>query len=432
MTDRPTNDGGDRPEVAEEVHKASIPLNTCDPHAPLNDLEPIREVFADATVVGMGEHSHGTRDVFQFKHRLFRFLVEELDYRLFAIEASFAATLSINEYIVEGTGSAREVVYSDNIHKIWHCDSVIELVEWAREFNKGRDYGDKIRFFGIDIQPQEPMIAEVESYLERVDPDLLATHEKELAYLQISPASGSAEDESELHRYVDTIQTVVSTLEKTLASNKAKYLEYASQSAYQRIAIQLELLSKLGKMGEAHLAGDLDTVMKLRGEGMANTVSWIRETAPTDRIAIWAHNAHIKRGEYLFPAYDPEDVPALGEHLTRASDIDYVPVGFSVAHGEARVIFREDQEFGVVNSPDPPSGSMPAVLSASFDELRLVFFEELSDSGPAAEWCQGEPQRHYITGHYEDGPIDYVRSDPRSDFDIIVFVPEGVAARDTT
>jgi erythromycin esterase len=58
------------------------------------------------TFLGWGEASHGTREFFQFKHRLFRYLVEEHDIRMLGLETNFAALLDVNGYVMRGEGTA--------------------------------------------------------------------------------------------------------------------------------------------------------------------------------------------------------------------------------------------------------------------------------------------------------------------------------------
>ena len=46
----------------------------------------------------------GTREFFRMKHRIFRYLVEEMDFKTFAIEASWPEANRINHYLQTGEG----------------------------------------------------------------------------------------------------------------------------------------------------------------------------------------------------------------------------------------------------------------------------------------------------------------------------------------
>ena len=48
--------------------------------APQADLEPFRQIIGNARVVAVGEGFHGTAEGLAFRNRLFRYLVEHLDF----------------------------------------------------------------------------------------------------------------------------------------------------------------------------------------------------------------------------------------------------------------------------------------------------------------------------------------------------------------
>jgi erythromycin esterase len=86
--------------VAVNLAEHVVALDGIDPGADLLDLRGLEDVFADRRVIGLNEATHGTREFFQFKHRLVRFLVKELGSRPFGIEANFSETLPLDTYVV--------------------------------------------------------------------------------------------------------------------------------------------------------------------------------------------------------------------------------------------------------------------------------------------------------------------------------------------
>src|SRR5690606_19570240 len=64
-----------------------VPLRTTEPGSGTDDLAGLRRTFAKATVVGLGEATHGTREFFQLKHRLLESLVEHHGFTVFGLEA---------------------------------------------------------------------------------------------------------------------------------------------------------------------------------------------------------------------------------------------------------------------------------------------------------------------------------------------------------
>ena len=68
------------------------------------DLQFLRDMIGDAKVVALGEATHGTREFFLMKHRILKFLVQEMGFNLFAIEASWPEANRLNEYVHTGVG----------------------------------------------------------------------------------------------------------------------------------------------------------------------------------------------------------------------------------------------------------------------------------------------------------------------------------------
>ena len=64
----------------------------------------------EARVVGLGEATHGTREFFRLKHRVFQYLVERAGFRTFAIEAVFEPAIRIDRYIKGGEGDVEALV----------------------------------------------------------------------------------------------------------------------------------------------------------------------------------------------------------------------------------------------------------------------------------------------------------------------------------
>ena len=52
-----------------------------------SDLQALKDIFQGVKYVGLGESTHGTREFFQHKHRLLAFLVKEMGFSVFSIEA---------------------------------------------------------------------------------------------------------------------------------------------------------------------------------------------------------------------------------------------------------------------------------------------------------------------------------------------------------
>ena len=119
--------------LASQAH----PLETEDPERPFSDLGPVQEAIGTARVVGLGEGTHGTREFFRMKDRIFRYLVEEQGFDAFAIEASWPEANRINEYVRTGVGDPRALL-SGLYFWTWNVESVLALIEWMTSAQRGR------------------------------------------------------------------------------------------------------------------------------------------------------------------------------------------------------------------------------------------------------------------------------------------------------
>lgn len=70
----------DRLENIKWLKENSILLASVNPQETNSDLLPLKEVIGSAVLVGLGEATHGNKEFSQVKHRMLKFLVEEMDF----------------------------------------------------------------------------------------------------------------------------------------------------------------------------------------------------------------------------------------------------------------------------------------------------------------------------------------------------------------
>ena len=74
------------------------------------DLEPLRQLIGDATVAGFGESYHTSGGFYRMKHRIFRFLVEQMGFRAFAMETNWQGAQLATAYVQGGGGTAEQAI----------------------------------------------------------------------------------------------------------------------------------------------------------------------------------------------------------------------------------------------------------------------------------------------------------------------------------
>jgi erythromycin esterase len=83
-------------------------LATLDPHAPLDELEPLREIVGDARVVAVGESAHFVEEFSLTRARVLRFLAERCGFTVFAFEFGFSEAFALDQWL-QGAGDEADL-----------------------------------------------------------------------------------------------------------------------------------------------------------------------------------------------------------------------------------------------------------------------------------------------------------------------------------
>lgn len=150
----------------------AIALSTVEAGSGFEDLQKLKAVIGDARIVSLGEATHGTREIFQLKHRLTEFFASELGFTVFSIEANMPETYRVNDYVLHGKGDPKALL-AGMYFWTWNTEEVLDMIEWMRRFNasgKGR-----IQFTGFDMQTVRVAVEIVEALLGKVDAEYATT-----------------------------------------------------------------------------------------------------------------------------------------------------------------------------------------------------------------------------------------------------------------
>lgn len=404
-------------------------LHETAPDRPTDDLEALRDRLADARFVGLGEATHGTREFFQVKHRFVRFLVEDVGCRAFALEANFSETLALDEYVVHGRGDPRDAL--DGVYFwTWNVESVLELVQWLREYNADRPPADRVRFFGVDAQYTQGATDALREFFDEVAPGVLDAVGDDLDTVDdggIPPQQDDAVDDR-----VAAADRIVPELRSRLTEHGDAYADATSED---RVALARRHLRVLEQATERKRdfpddPREADTLahVQVRDEAMAENAEWVREFTGTDTLPVWAHDAHVARTGLRYG----ERVPSLGQHLAVRHGDGYWALGFAFARGGFQAIDTapdsENELAGHVLDA-PLEGTVEAVLDDALDAPAVLSLRQARTDDRLAGWLADRP--HFQTGATFDptSPADeLVAHDYTTAFDALAFVPETTPA----
>ena len=317
----------------------SIPLKTVEAGNGFADLQPLKKVFKDVRFVGLGEQTHGTREFFQFKHRMLEFLVKEMNFRVFAIEASYSGCQNINDYVSGKTDDGAKALYSQGFG-IWNTEEVRAMIDWMREYNKSVTADKRVKFVGIDIQRNETGKTKLLEYLKRVAPERSQDAET-LFKINEENVAGAILDQNDKDAPAkfNDLKNKYNELLVFLDLNGANLAAKSSQAEYEKM---LELTRVIAQYLDSYSYIDWIKGAATRDLYMADNLRRIASREPADtRFVIWAHNGHIQTS-------DSDGYQTLGYHLRRFYGKNYYALGLNFNRGSFQAREQKPQEAGKV------------------------------------------------------------------------------------
>ncbi len=136
---------GDK-EFIEWLTANTHEIKSVDAGTGFKDLQIFKSVLKDVRVAGLGEATHGTSEFFRMKHRMLEFLVKEMGFTSFYLEASMSRCRYINNYVLYGKGNL-DTATAIQGYTVWRVEEVRDMIEWIRKYNETVAADKKVKFF---------------------------------------------------------------------------------------------------------------------------------------------------------------------------------------------------------------------------------------------------------------------------------------------
>lgn len=408
-------------DVVQWIEQRATALSTTDPNASSSELEPLRAVVGDASVVGLGESTHGSHEQFEIKHRMIGFLVEEMDFRTVAFEADFASGVMIDRYVLSGEGDPRQLV-AQLSSPFWATEEILDLVEWMRDYNETHD--DPVRFFGTDLlQLRQLSFDEITAFVGEVAPERLSELDGYLDSVRLRGESFEqfgwyfGLSDSEQAELIDSAQAASDLVTGLPSTGDPVVRAYAEQHAraivgwYENFATDTEFRAA-------------------RELFIADSIEWWQQLTG-DSVAYWAANAHTSAAGTL--SYESPDEGQAGTfaggHLEQRLGTGYVSVGTWFGRGAISSDYTAPAAQSI-------TGPAPGLLEATLTEVSsAIYLLPVPATAPTAveQWLDSPATMRMIVPSYvegEDGNT-YTMTVPslREAFDAMMFVSETTPSR---
>ncbi|HEV7903999.1 MAG TPA: erythromycin esterase family protein, partial [Pyrinomonadaceae bacterium] len=322
--------------ITKWLAKQAFPLRSVEAGQSLEDLKPLKKILRDVRLVGLGEGTHGTREFFQFKHRMVEFLVKEMNFTVLAMEVSYPAALDLNEYVLHGKGDGQKALA---IQGLWAYDTneITALIEWLRRYNETVPEERKVKFVGFDMHNNEQAMDNVLSYLKRVAPERVG---EVSGVFQVFRATSLGKQHFEYISNVgdgekSRVQVALNELLGFLYLNENRFSRLTSPTEFEQTMRHARILAQFA---DIYRRPPFDEKNPANSSGytrdfyMAENIERIvAAEKPDARVIAWAHNEHIGVGMYE---------RNMGEYLRQTYGAGYYALGTSFNEGsfQARLI----------------------------------------------------------------------------------------------
>ncbi|MFI6633830.1 erythromycin esterase family protein [Nonomuraea fuscirosea] len=346
-------------------------METLDFQAPVDDLEPLRDIVGGAQVVALGESSHHIREFYQVRHRILRFLVERCGFEVYALEAPFTQGQVLDSWVQGGPGTVEQAAAEGIALSLGQCREMHETLRWIREHNRAAA-GPPLRCVGTDLPGSAasplPALEELAGYLRWAAPEALPVLEEAVRVVRrfddpvVFAALGRYENIDPGQRDVLTgaLSRLMAHMRRLALVQRARGhgAEHETAMWHLRGAWYLDHLHR------ANAAEGFESASTFRDVYMAESV--LRLVEGGARVVLAAHNWHIQRT----PTMDSQErllLPA-GVHLAAALGDGYRAIGVTSSLGRTTVLGeptpqRPQGAWYGAPLPPPAEGSIEAAFS---------------------------------------------------------------------
>ncbi len=289
--------------------------------SPDSVLLPIKDVLNEKIIISMGEATHGSKEFFNIKIRMFQFLAQAVKVQVFAIEAPYSGCLYINDYVLNGVGVLDTAMKKLELWP-WQTEEMKNLIEWMKAYNQNKTEMEKLKFYGFDHSPVLVVIQNLHYFVKTKFQADLPGFEKQINLINNNPEL-KAGRRIPNKQYYDSLKKVANNLDnwyrKLIEERKSPYEE----KKYEQLRFCIQEFKQA--------LNERNSGLSYRDSCMAHS---IRDIALMEqaKIFVWAHNGHITTGRKY------RNSISMGGYLKEFFGDKYYAIGFIFDKGTFRAV----------------------------------------------------------------------------------------------
>ena len=273
------------------VRECAEPIAAID-SAPVGSL---LEQTQSATVVLLGESTHGTSEFYRMRARITQELILRHGFNFVAIEADWPDAARVDAHVLgrmpqsplDFTPFARFPTW------MWRNRETRDFITWLQQYNTDQATSEqRVGFHGLDIYSMFTSVAAVLTYLDAVDPD--AAKVARLRYGTLTPwqRDPAAYGRAVLSGRYESSETMVIAMLSDLLTRRLDYA-MADGERFFDAAQNAHVVASAEAYYRAMYYGSTES-WNLRDQHMFDTLQRLLDFyGPGTRAVVWEHNSHV-------------------------------------------------------------------------------------------------------------------------------------------
>jgi erythromycin esterase-like protein len=327
------------------------------------DLTAIVDRIRSATVVLIGEASHGTSEFYRMRARLTQELIREAGFTIVAIEGDWPDASRVDRYVRHlPTRPEAEPAFTRFPTWMWRNQETAVFADWLRAYNTELEPPERVSFHGLDLYSMYGSIQAVLRYLDDVDPD--AAREGRYLYGCLDPWAADPATYGRLAvsgRYRSCEAPVLAMLHRLLArrideGEAGGELRFEAERNAALIAAAERYYRTMyygradsWNLRDTHMYETLRALLAFRGAGA--------------RAVVWAHNSHV--GNAAFTEMGRRGELNIGRLCREHYGAAAVLIGFGTDHGTVAAASDWDAPMELKRVRPAMEGSYEALCHAA-------------------------------------------------------------------
>lgn len=321
------------PKEKEYISKFIYPIKTFNPdEKDGSDLLILNRLIGNSKIVGLGESTHGSSEVYQMKYRISKYLIADKNFNVFSLEANMPESFLMNQYIQEKKGNPKDIL-KGMYFWLWQTEETLNFVEWLKKYNENHD--SKVFFDGFDMQYAKGAIDQIrKTYQENQLP------EQEINDLE----TALKQNNRGFRTYSKKGQKIIS---EYLFLIKQKGISIKNPDEKLRFLQNVDIIRQYIQLNFIR-----------RDKFMAENVKWLKENYLNSKVIVSAHNYHIAK----------LNSDRMGYWINETYADDFVNFGFAFYEGTYSASI--DGKIGTYNSEQ----ACPGTLEYKLNSLNIPIF----------------------------------------------------------